>query len=122
MHGIRWALGLRRRNKNRASIYMMAVKIKIERSGGFAGISSTHEMDADKLPPMLDETVRKLLDENKTSVTKGLKRPRRAADYLDYKITLQDGKNDHVIKCNELEMDSSLKSLISYIQKNSKKG
>ena len=30
------------------------MKIKVERSGGFAGIISCYEMDVDKLPPSLE--------------------------------------------------------------------
>jgi hypothetical protein len=97
------------------------VKIKIERSGGFAGISSLNELDSDKLPPSLQNTVKDLLDKKKLSSTKGLGRPKGAADYLNYKITIQDGKKDHVIECNEFDMDSTVKSLISFVQKNSKK-
>ena len=42
-------------------------------------------------------------------------------DHLSYKITISDGKEDHVIECNEYEMNSRVKSLVRYIQKNSNK-
>lgn len=97
------------------------MKIKIEQSGGFAGISSTNEIDADKLPSSLEGTVRGLLDTKKLPLTKGLKQPKGAADHLNYKITIRNKKQDHVIEFNEFDMDSSLKSLIKYIQNNSEK-
>lgn len=97
------------------------MKIKIEQSGGFAGTSSTNEIDADKLPSLLEGTVRGLLDTKKLPLTRGLKQPKGAADYLNYKITIRNKKQDHVIQCNELEMDKNVRSLINYIQKNSKK-
>ena len=97
------------------------MKIKLERSGGFAGITSSNEMDTDKLPPSLQDTVKDLLDKKKLSLTKSFGRPKGAADYLNYTITIQDGKNDHVIECNEFDMDSTVKSLVSFVQKNSKK-
>jgi hypothetical protein len=97
------------------------MKIKLERSGGFAGITSSNEMDTDKLPSSLQNTVKDLLDKKELSITKDLRRPKGAADYLNYTITIQDGKKDHVIECNEFNMDSTVKSLISFVQKNSKK-
>lgn len=97
------------------------MKIKVERSGGFAGISSSNEMDTNKLPRSLEDKVKELLGKKQLPFAKALTRPKGAADYLNYKITIRNGKEDHVIECNDLEMDSSMKSLVSYIQKNSKK-
>jgi len=94
------------------------VKIKVERSGGFAGISSTNELNVDKLPFLLEGTVRELLN---TKRTKALTLPKNAVDYFRYKITIQDGNNDNVIECIDTQMNDSLKSLVSYVQKNSMK-
>jgi hypothetical protein len=97
------------------------VKIKVERSGGFAGIPSSIEMDSDKLPSSIIGKVRELLDNRKLPSLKNPGRHKSAADYLNYKITIQNGKKNHVIECSELEMDDNVKSLVNYLQKNSKK-
>jgi hypothetical protein len=97
------------------------MKIKIEHSGGFAGISSSTEMKADKLPSELKGTVKDLLNSTKLPQPRTLGSPKGAADHLSYKITISDGKEDHVIECNEYEMNSRMKSLVRYIQKNSNK-
>jgi hypothetical protein len=102
------------------------VKVKVERSGGFAGISSSNEMDVDNLPPSIEGAVRALLDSRtkngeKLPARKILRRPKGAADHLNYKITIQTGEKDHVIECDEFDMNSNLKSLVNYVQKNSKK-
>lgn len=94
------------------------MKIKIEPSGGLAGFSSSSELDGDKLPTSLEDTVRKLLEGKKTDMIKHT-RPKGAADYLNYKITIQDGKKNHVVECSEFEIDRDLKALINYIQNNS---
>ena len=83
--------------------------------------TSSTEMDADKLPPSIEGTVRELLDERKPSSMKNSGRPKGAADYLNYKITIQNGKKNHVIDCSEFGMDDNIKSLVSYLQKNSMK-
>lgn len=97
------------------------MKIRIERSGGFAGMSSSNELDSDMLPPSIESTVRELLEKKKLPRAKGLGRRIGSADYLSYKISIHDGNKQHVIQCNELEMDSNVKSLVNYIKKNSKK-
>lgn len=97
------------------------MKIKIERSGGVAGIALSSEMDANSLPPSLEGMVRDLLISKRPPLTKETRRTRGAADDLNYKITIQNGMKNHVIKCSELEMDNSVKSLVSYVEKNSLK-
>ena len=48
--------------------------------------------------------------------------PRGAADHYTYKISIQDGTNQNVIECNQYNIQDDLKSLIRYVEKNSKKG
>ena len=38
------------------------------------------------------------------------------ADYLNYKITLEDGDRNSVIVCNQFDMDDDLSSLIRYVE------
>ncbi|MFI5405351.1 MAG: protealysin inhibitor emfourin [Nitrososphaerales archaeon] len=97
------------------------MKIKIERSGGLAGITSSHEIDTDKVPRSLEGTIKKLLEGKKSPMAISSSRPKGSADYLSYKITIQNGMKNRVIDCNEFGMDKSVKSLISYVQNNKKK-
>jgi hypothetical protein len=99
---------------------MIGVKIKIERSGGFGGITSSSELNADKLSPVLDGTVRKLLDNKGAGMLKSTM-PKGAADYMNYKITLEEGPRNSVIECNQFDMDDDLKSLIRYVESKSRK-
>lgn len=84
-------------------------------------MSSTNEIDADKLPHSLESTVMDLLDPGMLLLTKGLKQPKGAGDYFNYKITIRKGNKDHVVECNEIQMNDSIKSLVSYVQKKSEK-
>lgn len=97
------------------------MRIKLERSGGFAGITSSNEMDTDKLPSSLQSTVKNLLEKEKSTLKKDLGKSKCSADYFNYRITIQDGKKDHVIECNEFDMDGRMKSLVNFVQKNSMK-
>jgi hypothetical protein len=97
------------------------LKIKIERSGGFTGITSSCELNTDKLPLPVEVTIRELLDRKNSSVKLTPSLSKGAADYLNYKITIQNGMKSHVVKCSELDMDSNMKSLVSYVEKKSVK-
>jgi hypothetical protein len=48
-------------------------------------------------------------------------RPKGAADYLNFKITLEEGPQNSVIECNQFDMNDDLKSLISYVESRSRK-
>jgi hypothetical protein len=98
------------------------MKIKIERSGGITGIASCDEFDTDRLPISLKSTVEKLLESRKLPTTIGTARPKGSADFLNYKITIQSRKKNSVVNFNEFDMDKNIKSLIEYVQRNSKKG
>ena len=93
------------------------MKIKIERSGGLTGIISTNEIDANNLPSSLEGTIKELLNSAKFPLTRTLKKPKGAADYLNYRITIKEGKEEHIIECSEPEMDKGVKNLVNYVQK-----
>ena len=97
------------------------MKIKIERSGGLAGIMTCIEMDANRLPSELKDTARKFASDGSVSRIPLRSAPRGAADYYCYKITLTDGKNQQVLECNQYDIPDNLKSLISYVEEHSKK-
>lgn len=94
--------------------------IQVERSGGLMGIPITKEVDAKDLPSELITTVKKIMV-NAKSFSMPLKSPPRgAADHFSYKILIQDGSNRSVIECNEYNIHDDLRSLVKYIERNSK--
>jgi hypothetical protein len=97
------------------------VRIKVERSGGLAGIQITNEIDAKDLPSTQLRTAKKIIEDKKVSSLPMKSSPRGAADHYTYKISIQDGTNQNVIECNQYNIEDDLKSLVNYIEKNSKK-
>lgn len=93
--------------------------IKVERYGGFAGITTSEQIEIKSLPSSLDTTVKELLDQPKSSRQKSP--PKGAADYYTYTITIQDGNFSNTIKCNEGDIKEDTKKLIKYVEKESKK-
>ena len=74
--------------------------IKVERSGGFAGLSKYSEIDSEDLPESLKETITELIHNNMRHITsKSL--PEGTADQYFYKITVDDTANKRVFACDE---------------------
>lgn len=96
------------------------MKIKVERSGGMAGISISKEMDARDLPPALVNTAKKMMEKPNSSSIPLKLTPRGAADHYSYRISIQEGVNQSVIECNQYNIQDDLKPLIRYIERNSK--
>jgi hypothetical protein len=97
------------------------VKIRIERSGGFAGIALFNEMDTKELPSPLVNIAKKIIETEKISSLPLKSHPKGSADHYTYKISIQDGTNLRVIECNQYDIKDDLKSLVNYIERNSKK-
>jgi hypothetical protein len=95
--------------------------IKVERSGGLTGIPMTNEVDAKDLPSTLVTTVKKIMVNAKSFSLPLMSTPRGAADHFTYKILIQDGIKKSVIECNEYNIQDELRSLIRYVERNSKK-
>jgi len=94
------------------------MRIKVERDGGLAGIQISNEIDAADLPSALSQTARKILHDKKAPALKST--PKGSADHYMYKISIQDGTNLRVIECNQYNIEEDLKSLVTYIEKNTK--
>ena len=92
--------------------------IKVERTGGFSGISKYSEMNSDDLPSALETTVKKIIKSAKTSSLPLKSTPKGAADHYTYKISIKDGGNENIIECNQYSIQDDLKSLIKYIESN----
>jgi len=91
--------------------------VKVERSGGFAGISNQSEMNSDDLPASLQTVLAKLM-KNDIKPSKPLKFvPKGSADHFSYRITVVDGSNHRVIECSQYDLQDDLKSLVTYMEK-----
>ena len=97
------------------------MKIKVERSGGFAAISISNEMDTKDLPSVLAATANNIMRIQKSSSLPKRSAPIGSADHYIYRISFQDGVKRRVVECNQYTIQDDMKSLIEYIEKNSKK-
>ena len=95
--------------------------IKVERSGGFAGIPVSNEIDANNLPSALVTKLKKIMENTNSSTLPIKDTPRGSADHYTYKISIQDGVNVKVIECNQFNIEDDLKSLVKYIENSGRK-
>lgn len=96
------------------------MKIKVERSGGFAGIPLFNEMDEKDIPSSLVHSAKRIIETGKVSPGAAKSRQKGAADKYIYKISVQDGTSLKFIECNQDDIKDDLKSLVKYIERNSK--
>ena len=93
------------------------MRIRVERSGGLAGILISNEIDAKDLPYPLARKIRKVLENAKLSALPLKATSKGAADHYLYKFSFQDGIDNKVIEYNQFNVPDDLKSLINYIEK-----
>jgi hypothetical protein len=102
------------------------MKIYFERSGGFAGIRMSTEVDIHSLPPDEAHKIQGMIDNAKEFFDlkeSSSQPPKRAADYFKYKVTVQkEEEEQNTIETNDITMPSNLRPLINYlIEKATKK-
>jgi Emfourin len=97
------------------------LKIRVERSGGLAGIPISNEMDEKDLPSALIRTAKKIMEKTKSYSLPSKSTPRGAADHYSYKISIMDGAIKRVIECNQYDLHDDLRSLIKYVEKHPNK-
>jgi hypothetical protein len=94
--------------------------IKVERSGGVAGIPFYKEVDTSKLPSSLLIKLKKLVDSpNPLRSTKSA--PKGAGDYYIYKISIPYGSSQRSIECTQYDINEDIKALFRYVERNSRK-
>ena len=94
------------------------MKIRIERSGGVAGIVISNEMEAESLPSSMKNKIQEILNDREPKSMK-MSIPKGSANHFNYRIMFQDGRNDRIIECNQYNMEDDLKNLVRYIETHS---
>ncbi len=94
--------------------------IKLERSGGLAGISFYKEVDASTLPSTLLNKVKKIMEyPNSLHSLNAL--PKGSRDHYTYKISINDGSRERTIECTQYDINEDMKALVRYFEVNSKR-
>ena len=106
------------------------MKIHLERSGGFAGMTNSATVDTQALAPKDAKELQNLIQKSKLFERSGksAQQPGRnaitkkgAADYFTYKITIQNGDKEQSMECNDVDMQSDVKGLVDFVTKHGQK-
>jgi hypothetical protein len=102
------------------------MKVYLERSGGFAGMVTSTNVDTQTLPPNEAQEIQCLIEnshffELPSQSPQTSKTRKGAADYFIYKITVQDGKREHSVQANDINMQPNIKPLIDFLIRHSQK-
>lgn len=117
------------------------MKIHLERSGGFAGMTSSTTVDTKALAANDADELQNLIHKSNIferparsaqqpksqqpspspeTKTKA-KTKRGAADYFTYKITIQNGNKEQSLECNDINMQAEVKGLVDFVTKHGQK-
>ena len=95
------------------------MKISIEQTGGFAGISNSYNVDTERIPPNEAEKIKKIVQDGQLF---SLSHPiptlpqKGSADYQSFKVTLEDNETKHIVECNQFNIPNELRLLIDYVK------
>ena len=94
------------------------MRIYFERSGGFANISSTVDIDTSTLPASKVKQVQKLLAKARffDQPTRALGSP-QARDEYQYQVKITDGDRTHTIETSDTALSQDLVNLIEWLEK-----
>ncbi len=89
--------------------------IKIERSGGFAGITKTITLDTEKLPKDIANRIEKHMTQTKL-ISRLLHRMKTGmADCYYYKISTKATAKKKEIEIGEFEVDKELRATLNFL-------
>ena len=98
------------------------MKIHLERSGGFAGMTNSTTVDTQALAPNDAKELQNLIQKSKLFERSGKSESKKgAADYFTYKITIQNGNKEQSMECNDVDIQADVKGLVDFVTKHGQK-
>ena len=93
------------------------MRISIERSGGFTGLRMSFTLSEDMLSQDEMQKIQDIINNaNFFEIPPKASAPPGAADYFQYKITVETDEKSHTIETNDLAMQESLQPLIEFLE------
>jgi hypothetical protein len=99
------------------------MKIYFEQSGGLAGTLIAVTLDTNSLPAEDVNRIQNIVDNTKFFDLPPKSPPPKpgAADYFQYKITIETEQQKHTVETTDVTMQSELKPLIAYLRGKAKR-
>ena len=92
------------------------MRVQVERSGGFAGLTSRRAVDASELPAELERHARALLDDSAPAAPSETKPP-LGADRFQYRVRVSDGERVAERVGNEGQLRPELSALAAWVMR-----
>lgn len=92
------------------------MRMTMERTGGFAGISITKEVDTNTLPDNEAKQLRQLVDAaDFFRLPKTIKSNSPQPDRFQYQLTVEDNGKQHTVEVSEQAVPGTLRPLIEWL-------
>jgi hypothetical protein len=94
------------------------MKVYLQSSGGFMGIDDSVSLDTETMNSEEAKKVRELVDNaNFFALSPESEKPKPgSADYIRYKITVEDGEHKHTVRTNDITKPAKLGHLIPFLK------
>ena len=94
------------------------MRIHFMRSGGFAGLSTSADIDSDRLPPDEAQTLQEeVAQANFFELPSRIPARAIGVDRFQYAITIQDGSEVHTVEVGEADMPGALQPLVQHLSR-----
>jgi hypothetical protein len=98
------------------------MNIHFERSGGFAGLRLSHDLDSAELSPDDGKELDRLVEAAHPFDLPGVIRAANpGADRFQYKLTLKAGPREHTVAVDEAAVPDSLRPLLNWLMEKVRK-
>lgn len=92
------------------------MKISLETSGGFAGLHRSISIDTESLSYDEKERLLELVKSANLFNARSAK-PKRGADYIIYKIKVEEEGKSNTIEVTDISMSKALRELVDFLKK-----
>ncbi|MDZ8187606.1 MAG: hypothetical protein RMX96_22490 [Nostoc sp. ChiSLP02] len=98
------------------------MRISLERTGGFAGITKRTTADTAELPANEADTLKRLVEAaDFFRLPERITSPNPQSDRFQYKLTLEDNGRQHTVTVSEAALPGTLRPLIEWLQNTAQK-
>lgn len=91
------------------------MKIRFERSGGFAGLTLHTVVDSAELHPTAARELATLVDRSGLITTTGARTVNRIADGFSYSVTIDDGERCSAFASDDSSLPDSARPLVDWL-------
>jgi len=89
------------------------MKIRVQRSGGFAGLQAGTDVDTDSLPKEESQQLKELVDSSSFfELPPVIKSRNPMPDRFSYRITVESQGHEHTVEASEAELPEKLRPLV----------